>query len=118
MADGGMVCQDCHGDMKQVGDDFTEKMAPGSAFPSGITRPSACPGQRARLRLVPHRRRTSNLAKATGAAGQRLRHQRQRDGIRLIRAYLDGDEATTAKRSCRSTSASPRTRCPTPSAKV
>ena len=28
MATGGMVCQDCHGDMQQVGDDFSRKVSP------------------------------------------------------------------------------------------
>lgn len=28
MATGGMLCQDCHGDMLQVGDDFTRKVTP------------------------------------------------------------------------------------------
>ena len=27
MANGGMLCQDCHGDMKQVGDDFTRNVS-------------------------------------------------------------------------------------------
>ena len=28
MASGGMLCQDCHGDMQQVGDDFTRTVSP------------------------------------------------------------------------------------------
>ena len=28
MANGGMLCQDCHGDMQQVGDDFTRNVSP------------------------------------------------------------------------------------------
>ena len=28
MANGGMLCQDCHGDMAQVGDDFTRNVSP------------------------------------------------------------------------------------------
>lgn len=28
MANGGMICQDCHGDMAQVGNDFTRKVSP------------------------------------------------------------------------------------------
>jgi hypothetical protein len=34
MFNGGMVCQDCHGDMAQVGNDFTERLA-SSPFPAG-----------------------------------------------------------------------------------
>ncbi len=30
MANGGMLCQDCHGDMEQVGSDFTRNVSPGN----------------------------------------------------------------------------------------
>ncbi len=38
MASGGMLCQDCHGDMQQVGDDFTRTVS--SAIPGVFDLPA------------------------------------------------------------------------------
>jgi hypothetical protein len=35
MFNGGMVCQDCHGDMAQVGNDFSENLSLATPFPAG-----------------------------------------------------------------------------------
>ena len=37
MANGGLVCQDCHGQMAQVGDDFTKNVQPNVEVIDGIT---------------------------------------------------------------------------------
>jgi len=36
MANGGMLCQDCHGDMKQVGDDFSRNVQPIAETVNGV----------------------------------------------------------------------------------
>ena len=98
MADGGMVCQDCHGDMDKVGNDFTAGMDATHPFPQGIDLTKRVPWANEPGCGSCHTGdATSNLAKATGARVNGFDTSGNADGIRLIRAYLDGDAATTAK---------------------
>jgi hypothetical protein len=81
---GGVVCQDCHGNMAQIGDDFT------SGFPSG-----AGPDLNKR---VPWATEPGCQSCHTGDA-QNLNHPsgsiKAGDGIRLLQAYLPGDTDAT-----------------------
>ena len=89
MAGAGIVCQDCHGDMAQVGDDFS-RAKPGGAF---IVRSDYYTN--ASTPRVPWANEpgcgschtgdaVSNLAKKTGAVAAP-------DAIRLLQAYLTTD---------------------------
>ena len=98
MADGGMVCQDCHGDLAQVGNDFTAGMDSDHAFPAGIDLTKRVPWANEPGCGSCHTGdAVSNLAKTTGARVNGFDTNGNADKIRLIRAYLDGDAATSAK---------------------
>lgn len=103
MANGGMLCQDCHGDMAQVGDDFTRNVTPSNpgAFELGgdfYTNPAqprvpwanepgcgSCHTGDAMSNLTGMAGVTVNPADADGNV----------DNIRLFRAYLNGDAKAT-----------------------
>ncbi len=98
MANGGMVCQDCHGDLSQVGNDFTANLSALLPFPRGADLTKRVPWANEPGCGSCHTGdATSNLAKTTGARVNGYDTNGNADGIRLIRAYLDGDAATTAK---------------------
>jgi len=97
MATGGMLCQDCHGDMTQVGDDFTRNVSPANpgAFELAsdfFTNPDTP--------RVPWANEPScgschtgdvrdNMHGDPGTVGQ------PQDGIRLMQAYLTTDAKAT-----------------------
>jgi len=96
MADGGMVCQDCHGDLAQVGNDFTVGMDATHAFPVGIDLTRRVPWANEPGCGSCHTGdANSNLAGNDGAAVNGYDTNGNADGIRLIRAYLSTD--TNAK---------------------
>jgi hypothetical protein len=103
MADGGMVCQDCHGQMAQIGNDFSKYVSPANAGDFRLAKDFYT--NPATLR-VPWANEpgcgschtgdaTSNLAGSTGALANGYDTNGVADGIRLIRAYLSTD--TNAK---------------------
>ncbi len=62
MGQAGVVCQDCHGNMAQVGDDFSRSMPGGDFelapdFYTNAKHPARALGQPTGLRLLPYRRR-------------------------------------------------------------
>ena len=96
MANGGMVCQDCHGDLTQVGDDFTANVSAAQPFPAGADLTKRVPWANEPGCGSCHTGdANNNLAGSTGTAVNGYDTNGNADGIRLIRAYLSGD--TNAK---------------------
>jgi hypothetical protein len=101
MADGGMVCQDCHGQMAQVGNDFSKNVTSGGGFKLAkdfYTNPNTP--------RVPWANEpgcgschtgdaTSNLAGTTDTIVNTLDANLKRDNIRLLRAYRSTDAKAT-----------------------
>ena len=84
MFSGGVVCQDCHGGMKQVGDDFSEGLATGQG-----TNPN---------KRVPWASEPKCQSCHTGDAlnpGHPAGSIVANDGIRLIQAYLSTDTSAS-----------------------
>lgn len=106
MANGGMLCQDCHGDMEQVGDDFTRNVTPENpgAFELGgdfYTNPDqprvpwanepgcgSCHTGDAVDNMAGHADVVVNPSVSAGPFSNS-------DGIRLLQAYLNGDPKAT-----------------------
>jgi hypothetical protein len=92
MADGGMVCQDCHGDLAQVGNDFTANVTAAKPFPAGADLTKRVPWANEPGCGSCHTGdAVSNMASATGATKNGYDTNGNADGIRLIRAYLNTD---------------------------
>jgi hypothetical protein len=104
MADGGMVCQDCHGQMAQVGNDFSKNVSPTNPgkfiLAKGFYNPSSTTPR------VPWANEpgcgschtgdaTSNLAGTTGTVVNTLDANLKADRIRLLRAYRTSDAKAT-----------------------
>jgi hypothetical protein len=97
MANGGMLCQDCHGDMNQIGADFTDNVSPANpgAFvlgPDFYTNPNTP--------RVPWANEPGCGSCHTGdvrdnmvGTANTLAHPQ--DGIRLMQAYLSNDPKAT-----------------------
>jgi hypothetical protein len=84
MFDGGMVCQDCHGGMQQVGNDFSEAFAQ-TPFPDGADLDRRVPWA-----SEPHCASCHTgdaLTTVAGAPGTVVAD----DGIRLLQAWRRGD---------------------------
>ncbi len=84
MFSGGVVCQDCHGGMKQVGDDFSEGLATGQGTDPNKRVPWASEPKCQSC----HTGDALNLGHPAGSIVAK-------DGIRLIQAYLDTDNSAT-----------------------
>ncbi len=94
MADGGMVCQDCHGELSHVGNDFTAHVRPANPFPGGADLTRRVPWANEPGCGSCHTGdATDNLADTTGARVNGIDTTGNADGIRLIQAYLDGTRA-------------------------
>ncbi len=92
MADGGMVCQDCHGELAQVGNDFTANVSAAKPFPAGADLTKRVPWANEPGCGSCHTGDAiSNMATAAGTAVNGYDTNGNADGIRLIRAYLDTD---------------------------
>ena len=92
MANGGMVCQDCHGDLAQVGDDFTKNVSSAKPFPAGADLTKRVPWANEPGCGSCHTGdATSNMAKAAGVTVNGYDTNGNADGIRLIRAYPSTD---------------------------
>ena len=97
MANGGMLCQDCHGDMEQVGTDFTDAVSPSNpgAFTLGpdFYTNAATP-------RVPWANEPGCGSCHTGDAMDSLYGSPNtlgdpEDGIRLMQAFLTNDDKAT-----------------------
>ncbi|WP_230970330.1 hypothetical protein [Nitrogeniibacter aestuarii] len=86
MANGGVVCQDCHGDMATVGDDFTHR------FPS--TAGAMDTSKRIPWAVEPGCQ-SCHVGDATHQPGNTQGFIYAEDGIRLLRAYRSGDGSAT-----------------------
>lgn len=85
MFNGGMVCQDCHGGMKQVGNDFTQNLALNNPFPAGADLSKRIPwADEPRCQSCHTGDAVDNLTNDPNAIPSS-------DGIRLIRAYRTSD---------------------------
>ncbi|MFZ1575446.1 MAG: Ig-like domain-containing protein [Chromatiaceae bacterium] len=92
MADGGMVCQDCHGELAQVGNDFTRNVTAAQPFPAGADLTKRVPWANEPGCGSCHTGdATSNMATAAGTTVNGYDTNGNADGIRLIRAYLSTD---------------------------
>lgn len=91
MFNGGMLCQDCHGDMQQVGNDFTENF-PTTPFPAGADL----------SKRVPWASEPGCQSCHTGDSVDNIANDANviaaADGIRLLQAYrTDDPDATPIK---------------------
>jgi len=92
MANGGMVCQDCHGDLAQVGNDFTANVSAAKPFPAGADLTKRVPWANEPGCGSCHTGdAVSNMASTTGATKNGFDTNGNADNIRLIRAYLSTD---------------------------
>jgi hypothetical protein len=85
MFNGGLVCQDCHGSMAQVGDDFSINLSSATPFPSGADL----------SRRIPWAHEPGCQSCHTGDVLNNLAADPNvipaRDGVRLLRAYQSND---------------------------
>ncbi|HFD86054.1 MAG TPA: cytochrome C [Gammaproteobacteria bacterium] len=84
MFSGGVVCQDCHGNMEQVGNDFTGKLASGG----GLDLTKRVPWASEPKCQSCH---TGDASQSNHPAGAIV----AKDGIRLLQAYATGDATAT-----------------------
>ena len=108
MANGGMVCQDCHGELAQVGNDFTVNVSAAQPFPAGIDLTRRVPWANEPGCGSCHTGdATSNMAATAGATKNGYDTNGNADGIRLIRPTRA--PTPTPSPLSRPTSALPRT---------
>ncbi|MEN6441814.1 MAG: cytochrome C [Syntrophobacter sp.] len=78
---GGLVCQDCHGNLSQVGDDFSRNFSTATPFPAGMVS----------SKRIPWASEPGCQSCHTGDANDNLASRPNvipaKDGIRLLRAY-------------------------------
>jgi hypothetical protein len=95
MANGGMVCQDCHGNMEQVGDDFTRNV-PGQSITAELDSDFYTNPDTPR---VPWANEPGCGSCHTGDANNNMHGDSGTigapDGIRLMQAYKTGDTKAT-----------------------
>ena len=97
MATGGMLCQDCHGDMEQVGDDFSRDVSPdnpgafqlASDFQTNPATPRVPWANEPGCGSCHTGDAMDNMHGAPGTIGN------PEDGIRLMQAYLTTDAKAT-----------------------
>ena len=89
MYDGGLICQDCHGNMQQVGNDFSSNFSASTPYPGGADM---------NLR-VPWAKEPACGACHSGDAVSNLTSDpnviKSNDGIRLLQAYRSNDATAT-----------------------
>ena len=97
MANGGMLCQDCHGNMAQVGDDFTRKVSPSNPgdfilaadFYTNPETPRVPWANEPGCGSCHTGDATNNMYGQPGTVGD------PNDGVRLMQAYLSTDPKAT-----------------------
>jgi hypothetical protein len=103
MANGGLVCQDCHGQMAQVGDDFTRDVSPDNPgafhlaadFYDNPATPRVPWANEPGCGSCHTGYATDNLAGTAGTLVNPADTLGNFDGIRLLAAYLQGDSKAT-----------------------
>ena len=103
MSNGGMLCQDCHGDMTQVGNDFTRNVSPsnpgafelGGDFYTNPDQPRVPWANEPSCGSCHTGDAMDNLAGSTGTVVNRFDADGNNDDIRLFRAYRNGDAKAT-----------------------
>ncbi len=103
MANGGMLCQECHGDMAQVGDDFTRGVSPatpgafelGGDFYTDAGQPRVPWANEPGCGSCHTGDAMDNLAGTTGSVSNQVDSNGNPDNIRLFQAYLAGDPKAT-----------------------
>ena len=103
MSNGGMLCQDCHGDMTQVGNDFTRNVSAsnpgafelGGDFYTNPDQPRVPWANEPGCGSCHTGDAMDNLAGSTDTMVNPFDADGNPDGIRLFRAYLNGDPKAT-----------------------
>jgi hypothetical protein len=103
MANGGLVCQDCHGQMAQVGNDFTREVSPDNPgafelaadFYTNPATPRVPWANEPGCGSCHTGYANSNLAGTAGTLVNPADTLGNRDGIRLLAAYRQGDAKAT-----------------------
>ena len=103
MANGGMLCQDCHGDMAQVGNDFTRNVSPsnpaafelGGDFYTNADQPRVPWANEPGCGSCHTGDAMNNLAGMPGTVTNGVDSNGNPDNIRLFQAYLSGDPKAT-----------------------
>jgi hypothetical protein len=103
MANGGMLCQDCHGDMAQVGDDFSRNVGPdnpgafelGGDFYTNPEQPRVPWANEPGCGSCHTGDALDNLANTPGTVVNNVDTDGNQDGIRLFQAYLSDDPKAT-----------------------
>ncbi|MET0050493.1 MAG: PKD domain-containing protein, partial [Candidatus Thiodiazotropha sp.] len=103
MANGGMVCQDCHGNMTQVGDDFSRDVNPanpgdfhlGGDFYTNADQPRVPWANEPGCGSCHTGDAMSNLAGTTGTVVNGVDSNGNTDNIRLFQAYRSTDSKAT-----------------------
>jgi hypothetical protein len=89
MFNGGLICQDCHGNLQQVGDDFSQNFSVATPFPGGADL----------TKRVPWASEPGCQSCHTGDAVSNLTADPNvipsPDGIRLLQAYRTNDATAT-----------------------
>jgi len=106
MANGGLVCQDCHGQMAQVGDDFSRNVSPTNPGPEAFELAADFYDHTSTTPRVPWANEptcgschtgyaTDNLASASNVLVNPTDTLGNSDGIRLLAAYRTDDSKAT-----------------------
>ncbi|MEJ2454194.1 MAG: PKD domain-containing protein [Candidatus Thiodiazotropha sp.] len=103
MANGGMLCQDCHGDMTQVGNDFTREVNPdnpgafelGGDFYTNAAQPRVPWANEPGCGSCHTGDAMSNLAGTSDTMTNEVDSNGNPDNIRLFQAYRTGDSKAT-----------------------
>jgi PKD repeat protein len=105
MFNGGMLCNDCHGDMKQVGADFSAGVSPsnpgafilgqGNFYDPNSSQPRVPWANEPSCGSCHTGDASSNLTNRIGTMVNTVDTHGNTDGIRLRRAYLTGDVKAT-----------------------
>ncbi len=103
MANGGMLCQDCHGDMQQVGDDFTRNVTPanpgafelGGDFYTNASQPRVPWANEPSCGSCHTGDVRSNLSGMSGVVVNPADADGNQDNLRLFQAYVTGDAKAT-----------------------
>ncbi|MHC1742942.1 MAG: hypothetical protein AB9873_07915 [Syntrophobacteraceae bacterium] len=88
MFNGGLVCQDCHGGMQQVGNDFSQNFSTATPFPAGADLTKRIPWADVPACQSCH---TGDAVSNLGLSDPNV--VRSSDGIRLLQAYRSNDTA-------------------------
>lgn len=88
MFNGGLVCQDCHGGMQQVGNDFSQNLSAAQPFPEGADLTKRIPWANVPGCQSCH---TGDAVSNLGLTDSNV--IKSKDGIRLLQAYRTNDTA-------------------------